>query len=87
MAVSAILISKTLLEKLRVSLLTAFKLKNIQAYRLATALIYYGEGRGIKEIAIRLGISGKTVVNWVLKFMSGGVDCIMSKHYCGRGRK
>jgi len=87
MAVSAISISKTLLEKLRASLLTAFKLKNIQAYRLATALIYYGEGRGIKEIAIRLGISGKTVVNWVLKFMSGGVDWIMSKHYCGRGRK
>jgi len=87
MAVSAISISKTLLEKLRASLLTAFKLKNIQAYRLTTALIYYGEGRGIKEIAIRLGISGKTVVNWVLKFMSGGVDWIMSKHYCGRGRK
>ena len=87
MAVSVISISKALLEKLRASLLTAFKLKNIQAYRLATALIYYGEGRGIKEIAIRLGISGKTVVNWVLKFMSGGVDWIMSKHYCGRGRK
>ena len=51
MAVLAISFSKSLLEKLRASLLTAFKLKNIQAYRLATALICYGEGRGIKEIA------------------------------------
>ena len=43
--------SKELLTKLRASLLISFKLKNIQAYRLATALIYYGEGRGIKDIA------------------------------------
>ena len=68
-------------------MLTAFKLKNIQAYRLATALICYGEGRGINEIAILFGISFKTVVNWLLKFMSGGIDWVMGKHYHGRGRK
>jgi transposase len=79
--------SKELLKKLRASLLTAFKLKNIQAYRLATALICYGEGRGINEIAILFGISFKTVVNWLLKFMSGGIDWVMGKHYHGRGRK
>ena len=79
--------SKELLTKLRASLLTAFKLKNIQAYRLATALICYGEGRGIKEIAILFGINCKTVGNWLLKFMSGGIDWVMGKHYHGRGRK
>ena len=79
--------SKELLKKLRASLLTAFKLKNIQAYRLATALICYGEGRGINEIATLFGISFKTVVSWILKFMSGGIDWIMGKHYQGRGRK
>ena len=79
--------SKELLNKLRASLLTAFKLKNIQAYRLATALICYGEGRGINEIATLFGISFKTVVSWILKFMSGGIDWIMGKHYQGRGRK
>jgi transposase len=87
MAVLAISFSKSLLEKLRASLLTAFKLKNIQAYRLATALICYGEGRGIKEIALLFGISVKTVVSWLLKFMSGGISWVMGKHYHGRGRK
>jgi len=87
MAVLAISFSKALLEKLRASLLTAFKLKNIQAYRLATALICYGEGRGIKEIAILFGISIKTVVSWLLKFMSGGISWVIGKHYQGRGRK
>src|SRR5664279_2398879 len=87
MAVSAISFSKSLLEKLRASLLTAFKLKNIQAYRLATALICYGEGRGIKEIALLFGISVKTVVSWLLKFMSGGIGWVTGKHYHGRGRK
>ena len=79
--------SKELLTKLRASLLISFKLKNIQAYRLATALIYYGEGRGIKDIAILFGINCKTVGNWLLKFMSGGIDWVMGKHYHGRGRK
>ena len=79
--------SKELLTKLRASLLTAFKLKNIQAYRLATALICYGEGRGIKDIAILFGINCKTVGHWLLKFMSGGIDWVMGKHYHGRGRK
>ena len=79
--------SKELLTKLRASLLISFKLKNIQAYRLATALIYYGEGRGIKDIAILFGINCKTVGNWLLKFMSGGIDWVMGKHYQGRGRK
>ncbi|WP_262966984.1 winged helix-turn-helix domain-containing protein [Methylobacter psychrophilus] len=87
MAVLAISISKTLLEKLRASLLIAFKLKNIQAYRLATALICYGEGGKVKEIALLFGINAKTIVNWLLKFMSGGIDWVMGKHYHGRGRK
>ena len=75
------------IRKTTASLLTSFKLKNIQAYRLATALICYGEGRGINEIAILFGISVKTVVNWLLIFMSGGICWVMGKHYHGRGRK
>jgi transposase len=87
MAVLAISFSKSLLEKLQASLLTAFKFKNIQAYRLATALICYGEGQGINEIAILFGISFGTVVKWILKFMSGGISWVMGKHFHGRGRK
>ena len=83
----AITFSKELLEKLRASLPTILKLKNIQAYRLATALIWYGEGRGIKEIAKLLGVSFKTVVSWILKFMSKGIGWVTGRHYQGRGRK
>ena len=50
-------------------------------------MICYGEGRGITEIAKLLDVNFKTVVNWITKFMSGGIDWIMGKHYQGRGRK
>ena len=71
--------SKELLKKLRASLLTAFKLKNIQAYRLATALICYGEGRGIKEIAILISrivtyFSAKTFAKIIMQY-----HCITDK--------
>ena len=56
MAMIAITFSKELLEKLRASLPTALKSKNIQAYRMAMALIWYDEGRGINEIAKLLGV-------------------------------
>lgn len=84
---AVIIFSKSLLEKLRERLSAALRLKNIQAYRLAIAMICYGEGRGITEIAKLLDVNFKTVVNWITKFMSGGIDWIMGKHYQGRGRK
>jgi transposase len=83
----AITFSKELLEKLRASLPTALKSKNIQAYRMAMALIWYDEGRGINEIAKLLGVSFKTVASWILKFMSKGIDWVTGRHYQGRGRK
>lgn len=82
-----IIISKALIEKLRASVLTALKLNNIQAYRLAKAMLWYGEGYGINKIAKLLTVNFKTIVNWLKKFMSGGIDWVMSKHYHGRGRK
>ena len=79
--------SNDLMEKLRASLTIALKLKNMQAFRLALALIWYGEGVGIAEIAKRLGVCFKTVVNWIKTFMYKGIDWVRSKHYQGRGRK
>ena len=83
----AIIFSKSLIEKLRACLPLALKLKNIQAYRLASALLWYAEGRGINEIAQLLAVNAKTVFNWLLRFMSGGIKWVMGKHYHGRGRK
>ena len=47
--------SKSILEKLKDNLLIALRLSNIRLYRLASALLWYAEGLGIKEIAKRLG--------------------------------
>ena len=63
------------------------KVKNVQAFRLITALILYGEGLRVDEVAKLLGVTFKTVINWILKFMSGGIKWAMGKHYHGRGRK
>jgi transposase len=84
---AAITLSKELLEKLRASSLIVLKLKNVQAFRLITALILYGEGFRVSEVAKLLGVTFKTVINWILKFMSGGIKWAMGKHYQGRGRK
>ncbi len=84
---AAITFSKDVLEKLRASLSIAVKLKSIQAYRIATALILYGEKLDIGEVAKLLGITAKTLFNWILKFMSGGVKWVTGKHFHGRGRK
>lgn len=84
---AAITFSKDVLEKLRAILSIAVKLKSIQAYRIATALILYGEKLDIGEVAKLLGITAKTLFNWILKFMSGGVKWVTGKHFHGRGRK
>ena len=47
--------SKSILEKLQDNLLIALRLSNIRLYRLASALLWYAEGVGIKEIAKRTG--------------------------------
>lgn len=79
--------SKELLEKLRACVLRAQHLKNIHAYQLAIALLWFGEGRSMDEIAALLRVSRKTISNWVIKFMSGGIQWVTSHHFKGRGRK
>ena len=83
----ALTISKSLLEQLRASIKFSLATNNTMAYRLAIAFIMLGEGHEISEIAKLLGVSGKTVFNWILKFMSGGMAWLTRKHYQGRGRK
>ena len=61
--------SKSILEKLQDNLLIALRLSNIRLYRLASALLWYAEGVGIKEIAKRIRVHIKTLINWLTTFM------------------
>jgi len=87
--------SKSILEKLQENTLIALKLSNIRLYRLAQALLWYAEGLGIKEIAKRMLVDIKTIVNWLKTFVSTMLNTSMCKvmpwltgqHYQGRGRK
>ena len=65
--------SKSILEKLKDNLLIAVRLSNIRLYRLASSLLWYAEGVGIKEIAKRLGVHIKTIINWLTTFMYKGM--------------
>ena len=77
-------ISKKLLEKLRTAKSCT---KNVQTYRLTTALIWFSEGSSILEISKLFEVTFKTVINWIRTFMYKGIDWVTGKHYEGRGRK
>jgi transposase len=87
--------SKSILEKLQDNLLIALRLSNIRLYRLASALLWYAEGVGVKEIAKRMGVHIKTIINWLKTFVSTllntsmykGMKWLTGQHYQGRGRK
>ena len=79
--------SKSILEKLQDNLSIALRLSNIRLYRLARALLWYAEGLNLKEIAKRLSIGIKTIVNWLKTFMHKGMAWLTGQHYQGRGRK
>jgi transposase len=79
--------SKSILEKLQDNILIALRLSNIRLYRLTKALLWYAEGLGIKEIAKRMGLDIKTIINWLKTFMHKGLAWLTSQHYQGRGRK
>jgi transposase len=79
--------SKSILEKLQDNIVIALRLSNIRLYRLASALVWYAEGIGIKEIAKRMGVHIKTIINWLTTFMYKGMKWLTGQHYQGRGRK
>jgi len=79
--------SKSILEKLYENLLKAQRLSNIRLYRLAQGLIWFAEGIATKEIAKRMGVDEKTIINWIKTFMYKGIAWLTGQHYLGRGRK
>jgi transposase len=83
----ALSFSKTILGQLQENLLIALKLSNIRLYRLTQALLWFSEEIGVKEIAKRMGVTAKTIINWIKTFMYKGIGWLTGQHYQGRGHK
>jgi len=79
--------SKSILEDLRQQVKMAAEAGNIQRYRISLALLWFGEGKTLPEIGKALGVTVKTVLNWLKAFMHKGGAWLSGRHYDGRGRK
>jgi transposase len=79
--------SKGIVEELEKELIRAHQLNNLRLYKLARGLLWIHEGKPWKEIGELLGISVKTVDNWLRRFIVQGFGWLRGKHYQGRGRK
>lgn len=65
----------------------ACELNNLRLYKIAQGLLWVGEGKALGEIARLLGVSTKTVWNWLKRLMVEGLRWLGGQHYRGRGRK
>jgi transposase len=65
----------------------ACELNNLRLYKIAQGLLWVGEGKALGEIARLLGVSAKTVWNWLKRLMVQGLGWLVGQHYRGRGRK
>jgi transposase len=72
---------------LRANLTAAGKSGNIQMYRISLALLWLGEGKSMPDIAKDIGVTVKTVFNWLKTFMYKGMGWVKGNHYKGRGAK
>src|SRR5437764_12059722 len=66
---------------------TVCELNNLRLYKIAQGLLWVGEGKALGEVARLLGVSAKTVWNWLKRLMVQGLGWLVGQHYCGRGRK
>jgi transposase len=65
----------------------ACELNNLRLYKIAQGLLWVSEGKALGEIARLLGVSAKTVWNWLKRLMVRGLGWLVGQHYHGRGRK
>lgn len=65
----------------------ACELNNLRLYKIAQGLLWVGEGKALGEVARLLGVSAKTVWNWLKRLMVQGLGWLAGQHYRGRGRK
>src|SRR5205823_13123916 len=65
---------------------TVCELGSLRLYKIAQGLVWVGEGKALGEVARLLGVSAKTVWNWLKRLMVQGLGWLVGQHYCGRGR-
>ncbi len=65
----------------------ACELNNLRLYRIAQELLWAGEGKALGEVARLLGVSAKTVWNWLKRLMVQGLRWLVGLDSRGRGRK
>ncbi|HBG95029.1 MAG TPA: hypothetical protein DDY14_06830, partial [Chromatiaceae bacterium] len=75
------------MEELEKELVRAHALNNLRLYKLVQGLVWIAEGRPWPEIGKLLGVSVKTLENWLKRFMVQGLAWLRGQHYQGRGRK
>ncbi|MEE4379465.1 MAG: helix-turn-helix domain-containing protein [Candidatus Competibacteraceae bacterium] len=79
--------SKGIVKALEQELIRAHELNNLRLYKLAQGLLWIHYGKPWPVIAERLGVSVKTVENWLRRFLAQGLRWLRGQHYRGRGCK
>jgi len=79
--------SEAIIVGLRQERAKACELNNLRLFKIAQGLLWVGEGKALGEIARLLGVSAKTVWNWLKRLMVQGLGWLVGQHYRGRGRK
>ncbi len=79
--------SKAIVKELEAELIRAQQLNNLRLYRVVRGLLWIDEGKSWSEIGQLLGVSVKTVENWLKCLLVQGLDWLRGQRYQGRGRK
>jgi transposase len=62
-------------------------LNNLRLYKIIWCLLLIHKGKSVESIAELLDVSGRTVYNWLFRFMVEGFPWLLGHHFQGRGRK
>lgn len=79
--------SKAIVGELQQELKWAQALNNLRLYQRVQGLLWIAQGKSWRVIASLLGVSVKTVGNWLNRFLVQGLGWLRGQHYRGRGRK
>jgi transposase len=79
--------SKAIVAELEQELIRAHALNNLRLYQLVQGLLWIHHGKSWKTIAQLLGVTVKTVENWLKRFLAQGLSWLHGQHDRGRGRK
>lgn len=80
-------ISKQKIACLKSELKKAEQLNNLRLYKMVWCLLMISEGKAFNDISNLLGVSSRTVYNWIGLFAVYGFSWLLGYHYQGRGRK